>query len=219
MKSIIFKISLMMYLISLSQFSFGIDTGIDPEFLKLKVSKLAVSESIYCTNPVTVFEIDEGDQVYEDLLLSPTLGSGSVDNGRYECVIIEFSDYIKFAALENSDMGNCSVAFEYTNEICRGDFPETIQRLDGTQETCSDGEQTVTLYLSTGSINSQGDSQVGSPFTPPVPGNLNNGFTLNGALTISQGTTATFIVNALGRIEDNGQHCEMMAPSFGFSSN
>ena len=192
----------------------ALDTGINPAYLELKVYKMAVSSSVYCTDLVTVFEND--NPVYEDFLASPQLGSGSVMNGTYPCIVIEFSDIIKWASEENSDSANCVVGQLETQEICRaggGDSDFTL--IDGTQGTCVDGEQRIAMYLSTASTLINGEN--GNAFVRPTAADTNKGLPLLNSLIVSGGTAAKFIVDGLGKIEDSSGQCEMMPPAFSFS--
>ncbi|OIQ19952.1 MAG: hypothetical protein BM556_05540 [Bacteriovorax sp. MedPE-SWde] len=195
--------------------TFAADVGLNPDFLNLKVYKVAISQSEYCTNMKTVFSKDALSASYENFLNAPTIGSGTVDLGTYKCIAIEFEDIIQFASLSNSDSGNCSAGVQLDNEICRGTPGDAIKFIDGTSATCSNGAQKTTMWLSTGSTNA---AQTGSPFLPPHAGDTNLGIQLLAPLVVSEGSIAKFVVNALGKIEDNGAQCEMMQPVFTFEN-
>jgi hypothetical protein len=184
------------------------DSGINPEYLEIKFYKLAVSTSPYCTNLQTIITEPQGELF--DFLSNPVMGSGTVALGTYPCIVIEFSDNIKYAADQNSSSGNCVASAPLAEEICGGQ-PDAIKYIDGTTSTCVDGqEQKIALYLSTASTNTNGNGD--SPFLPPSIGNLDRGLNLGGALQIGQGLSAKFIVNALGSIADSNGSCKMTNP-------
>lgn len=191
------------------------NTGIDPDFLKLKVYKIAISKDIYCNDLKVVVDNSGPGAIYEDFLTSPTIGSGSVNVGTYQCVVIEFEDIIKFASLENSDNGFCNAGVDLTNEICTSATADSIRYIDGSTSTCTNGSQRTSMWLSTGSTNA---AQTGSPFLPPIQGDTDRGLQLLSPLVVSEGSIAKFVVNALGKIEDNGSSCEMQAPTFAFEN-
>ena len=69
------------------------DINLTPTSLKLKVYKMAVSTSGLCTNLVTV--VDNGATPSEvDFTQDPALGSGSIADGTYPCIVIEFADAV-----------------------------------------------------------------------------------------------------------------------------
>lgn len=184
------------------------DSGMNPEYLEIKFYKLAVSTSPYCTNLQTVITQPQGELF--DFLSNPVMGSGTVALGTYPCIVIEFSDNIKYAADQNSTSGNCVASAPLVEEICGGQ-PDAITYIDGTTSTCVDGqEQKIALYLSTASTNTNGNGE--SPFLPPSIGHVNRGLNLGAALEIGQGLSAKFIVNALGSISDSNGSCKMTAP-------
>lgn len=208
MKKLIFIIMTFFF----SQILSAADFGINPEFLKIKVFKFAVSTSPYCTDLITVFE--KPDPVYEDVLTNPHFGSGTLANGVYPCVVIEMSDTVKFASEENSTSGNCIASNEETLEVCTSEFPNTIRLIDGTTGSCFDGEQKIAIYLTT---IKEGDA--GGPFLPPVEGNHGRGLLLGAPLVVADGVIAKFIVNGMGKIWDDSftPRCEMNAPNFSFT--
>ncbi|MGZ3159412.1 MAG: hypothetical protein ACXU7H_10025, partial [Burkholderiaceae bacterium] len=67
--------------------------ALDASSLKLKVYAVMASTSALCTSPVTIFSSATPTEV--DFLTTPTLGSGSLPDGTYNCIIIQMSDNIK----------------------------------------------------------------------------------------------------------------------------
>ncbi|HAZ11189.1 MAG: hypothetical protein A2X86_08545 [Bdellovibrionales bacterium GWA2_49_15] len=199
--------------------SFAADLGLDPAYLELKVYKFAVSKSEFCTDLVTVFETN--NPIYEDFLSNPSLGNGNIEVGTYPCVVIEFSDVIRYASTTTSDSGICVANEQHSAQICRANNNEEGGILiDGTAFNCEDAEQRIALYLSTGSIGNGGDNQ--PAFLPPTAQNRARGLTLLSPLVVSKNTVAKFIVDGRGQVEDTTGRgwpnpiCEMSAPTFSF---
>jgi len=184
--------------------AYSVETGISPTSLNVKITKILVSESFYCTSPVTVY--DNASASYSDMLLGPALGEGSIPNGAYNCIILELSDTIKPTPDANS--GNCSNGVEYNHDICSSG---SFQLADGTTGTCSGSEQTVAIYISTISTGT------GSSFLPPTSADVTNGTRMNGQLIVSGSTSGTFKFDAAGLITDNGSSCDLTAqPTISF---
>ncbi|NCN95692.1 MAG: hypothetical protein GW917_03125, partial [Bdellovibrionales bacterium] len=121
--------------------------GLSPSALKLKVYKFAVSTNPLCTNLVTV--VDNGSTPLEvDFSGSVNLGSGSLADGTYPCVVIEMSDKIKYTSASTSTAGNCVSGTEYTLDVCSSG---TSTLVDGTTVTCSAADNKVALHISTAS--------------------------------------------------------------------
>lgn len=185
----------------------------NPGFLKLKIYKVAISSSPLCTNPITV--LSEEGPTYTDFLTSPSIGSGSVADGNYPCVIIEFSDNIQFTS--STSTGNCATATTYTSDVCGASFGGAFTLLDGTTGTCGATEQRVAMYLSTASTGGSGSAN--AFLAPTSIGDTARGFNLGAALIVSGSSSAKFIVNASNKIDgaDESGLCAMQAPAFSFS--
>lgn len=199
----------------------------DPDSLKIKLYRFAVSESEDCSNPKIV--IDRGSNpTYVSMLSKPSFGSGELDNGTYPCVMIEMSDNIKFDPDGNIG-SHCDGNTEYTLDVCNangGATPYTL--LDGTTGTCTGGdglgssgavETKIVLYLSTRSTSTGGGA---NPFTPPATAGDagTKGFKLASALVVSGTETGIFDVNGTGKVVSNtgsGGYCEFQPPVFSFS--
>ena len=188
--------------------AFAADINIDPTELNLKVYKFAVSSSPLCTSLKTVFSTET--PTAQNVLSNPNFGSGSLTDGTYPCVAIEFSDNITYKPNANSDTGNCVSGATSTLDVCSSGSSTMI---DGTTTTCTAAENRVTMFLSTASTQTNG----GDAFTPPtVLGDSTKGFKLTAALTVSGATAGTFVVNGTDKIADQGGNCEMNAPLFSF---
>lgn len=205
--------------------------GLSASSIKLKVYKMAVSASPLCTDLITV--LDNGNTPTEvDFLQNPSLGSGTLGNGTYPCIVIEFSDLVKFTPSANSDGGNCLTSTEYTLDVCRAGG-DTSTLINGTSTTCTGtsgnnttygtpGDDRVAMYISTTTTGGA------DAFNRPTSiGDNAHGLNLGAALTISGTSSGKFVVNPAGQVCDNaaatceggaggGTKCEMGAPAFSF---
>ena len=192
------------------------DVNLDPAYLRLKVYKFAVSTDPLCTNPRVIFESNTAE--YVDLLDTPTLGSGIVADGTYHCVIIEFSDMIAYAPNTTSTSGNCVSNTGAMLDVCESG---TSRLIDGTDSTCTNGEDRIAMYLSTASTRTTA-SNFANP--PTVLSDGTNGFNLGSALEVNSRTLAKFVVNATDKICDAsddscpgiGSTCFLAPPLFSF---
>ena len=189
--------------------------ALDASSLKLQVYAVMLSTSPQCTSPVTVFSSATATEV--DFLAAPTLGSGNPPDGTYQCVIIKMSDLIKFTPSTTS--GLCTAAVQYTADVCRTDNGGTTQAPDpvGAPNACSGTDaapvsDTVYLYLTTNPLAGTG----GNTFMPPTGPTSTNGLNLTAPLVIAGAARSKFIVNATGKVGDDGVSCGMNPPVFGF---
>lgn len=125
---------------------------VNPTELKIKVYQVAVSLSSDCSDPQTIFISTAG--VETDFLSSPSLGSGSIANGTYNCVMITMEDGISFKPAAN-DGGSCVANTEYSIDLCRingsgqadQDYQSYTDLLEGTTTTntaCQGTSQIIT---------------------------------------------------------------------------
>jgi hypothetical protein len=216
MKKLLFILGLLC-----TSFSFAANLNLDPSYLSLKMYKFAVSESPFCTSPITILENETPD--YIDVLGSPEFGNGSVTDGTYPCVIIEFSSYIKYKPSEDSDGGNCSSTVESTLDVCSSATTSTL--VDGTTVTCDANENRIAMYLSTTSTQTTGVSGHTAFEAPTSVNDATKGFNLAAALVVDGTSTGIFTVNGTDKICDgddsgcsgNSGTCEMAPPLFTFS--
>lgn len=187
-------------------------SGINPASLKLKIYKVAVSTDPLCTGLVTIFSND--NPTYTDFLAAPTLGSGSVPAGTYNCVAIEFASIIKPTPAETSTgTGSCIQGTEFELNVANG---TNYKLIDGTTGTGGATETRVAMWLSTASTETTGTNGH-SAFLPPTSvGSATEGFLLSSPLVVSGTSSGTFVVNGNGKIEENGASCEFLPPLFSF---
>lgn len=189
--------------------------ALDASSLKLQVYSVMLSTSAQCTSPVTVFSSATATEV--DFLATPMLGSGNPPDATYNCVIIKMSDLIKFTP--SSTSGLCTAGTQYTADVCRSDNGGTTQAPDavGAPNACTGTDAApvsdiVYLYLTTNASAGTG----GSTFMQPTGAASTNGLNLTSALTIAGAAKSKFIVNATGKVGDDGVSCGMNPPVFGF---
>src|SRR5436305_10349522 len=89
--------------------------AVDASSVKLKVYGVAVSTSADCSNPIVVFSSDVPTEL--DLAQNPTLGTGTVPDGTYQCVMITFSDQVK--ATPKTTEGACIAGMEFSGGVCQ----------------------------------------------------------------------------------------------------
>jgi hypothetical protein len=186
--------------------------GINPESLKLKIYKVAVSTDPLCTDMITIFS--SATPVYTDFLGSPTLGSGTVPAGTYNCVAIEFSSVIKPTPAETSTgSGACIQGTEFDLNVSNG---TAYQLIDGTTGVGGATDTRIAMWLSTASTETTGTNGH-SAFVPPTSvGSSTEGFLLSSPLVVSGDAAGTFVVNGSGQIGENGASCECGPPAFSF---
>jgi hypothetical protein len=190
--------------------------ALDASSLKLQVYSVMLSTSPLCTSPITVFSSTTPTEV--DFLATPTLGSGNPPDATYNCVIIKMSDLIKFTP--STSAGLCFANTQYTADVCRSDNGETTQAPDavGAPSACTGTDaapvsDTVYLYLTT---NATAGGSSGSTFMQPTGLTSTNGLNLTAPLVIAGAAKSKFIVNATGKVGDDGVSCGMNPPVFGF---
>jgi len=189
--------------------------ALDASSLKLQVYSVMLSTSPLCTSPVTVFSSATPTEV--DFLATPTLGSGNPPDATYHCVIIRMSDLIKFTP--RTSAGLCVAGTQYVADVCRTDNGGTTQAPDaiGAPTACMGTDaapvsDAVYLYLTTNASAGTG----GSTFMPPTDASSTNGLNLTAPLVIAGTAKSKFIVNATGKVGDDGVSCGMNPPVFGF---
>jgi len=189
--------------------------ALDADSLRIKVYQFSASTSEYCTNPETVFSFDDEDAEYKDMLNNPNFGSGTLDDGTYECVIIEMSDQVKFTPSGND--GNCVLDQEETLDVC-GEYDDGMVELtDGSSVDCEDdADDRVAIYLSTATPVTAD----ASAFLPPSTSSPNSGLHLAAALVVDGSSSGTLSLDTTGTVSNNTDDnvCDMEAPTFTFSS-
>ena len=189
--------------------------ALDASSLKLQVYAVMLSTSPQCTSPVTVFSSATATEV--DFLAAPTLGSGNPADATYHCVVIKMSDLIKFTP--SASAGLCVAGTQYTADVCRSDNGGMTKAPDaaGAPSACSGTDaapvaDNVYLYLTTNASAGSG----GNAFLQPTGPGSTDGLNLTAPLVIAGFAKSKFIVNATGKVGDDGVGCGMNPPVFGF---
>lgn len=175
----------------------------DAAIMKVKVYKFAVSTSKACTNPIIIFSSTAG--VEQDLLTSPTFGSGQVNAGTYPCILIEVSKIIR-------TRGTTACTTEFSDVIC-GDGQRS-QLIDGTSVTCtggSDTDQHVTLHINTLSTGSTGERAL---LPPDSETDTTAGLKLTSPFIVSSNVSGTLRVSPTNFLTSSS--CGTQAPTFSF---
>ena len=207
--------------------------AVDASSLQVKVYRFAVSTNADCSSPVEIFN-NTATATYEEFVgSSPEIGSGDLAHGTYNCAIIEMSDTIKYLPVSNLPtvgdvVCDASASTPYSLDICGSHGPgDTFLSYDNiiagstTETECTASEETITMYVSTISEYTGGDSPEGlTSFLPPTTAKK-HGLILGAALVVAADTTAQFVIDASDTIEnkvdgESTPYCEMSPPEFSF---
>jgi hypothetical protein len=128
-----------------------------PTSLKVRMQKVYLAANADCTNPVLVQDKGAGD--YQDLVGKPTIFSGSVAAGTYNCLALKISDIMKFTAdatAAAASNGVCVAGRENDFDILKVEQPaenwydvETGGTIAGAGTYGAAVEQNVFLFIST----------------------------------------------------------------------
>lgn len=216
----------------------------DATSIKLTVHQVAVALNEDCSSPIVIFTSPSAAGTESDFLAAPTLGSGTLGSGTYNCVMITIEDAIKFKPLAN-DGTKCTAGAEYTIDLCRNtassdahsSMADVLVGTTTTSTECSGTSQTipgggssnkVTLYLRTNALaTNHADAQYVTAWRAGTTaigaaGNGNpttaqpNGIQLTSPFVVSGSKTGTFYLDATNLVVGSGSNCEMNPPVFGF---
>lgn len=159
----------MKYAIALILTSISLNTlaATSASSLKIKIYQVSVSAATDCSSPITILTSVAGTET--DFMADPVIGSGTVPDGTYPCLMITMDDVIKYKPVADALPG-CTSGTEYTADLCRDltssgvgeEHYATTDLLEGTTFTpnveCAGTDQSVatggiankvTLYLRT----------------------------------------------------------------------
>lgn len=209
--------------------------GVNTAVATVKLYKAYMSTSGDCSSPVTFFNAETDMANFPngyaevDMVAGPTIGSGTLADGTYQCVIFKMSDRVTFTPSAN-DGTACVAGTSYTIDVCwsyDGTTPITIQNAEtGAQTSCtaaSGTEDTVWVYVSTYAAATTG-SQNNNAFMPPTSnGDATHGFVLaSGQIVFSSNMIGTFVFGTDGIVASlpygpsGAAVCNMDPPTFGF---
>ena len=172
-----------------------------------------------CSNPVLVQNNDAG-AAYMDFMLKPTIYSGAVAAGTYNCMIVEASDLIKFTTGTNAGAitgGVCNDGATYTFDAYKTENPlehwydiVTGSTTTGNGSYTGAVDQTVTFFMSTGVTPRLGDPlKSDGTAIRNAPGGVyssvldQQAIQLLNPIVITAGasTKAAFVVDPTGRVD------------------
>lgn len=194
----------------------------------MSVYKAYLYTNSTCTGtPETIFDYGGSPQSY-DLATTPSMGTGTVADGTYQCFALKMSDQVSFTPAQD-DGTYCKAGTSYTMDVCqpRTGYAPNFYDPDGdTWTACASGSQTVWVYISTESTSTSGTSS-NNPFAPPQTGGgcdaqagsfTECGMKLNNNIVVSGTTTGTFVFGTDGKVEsnENDGECDMEQPDWGF---
>lgn len=177
-----------------------------PSSVQLKIYEFLVSTSPLCTNPVSIYKV--ASPTYTEMTGGPTIATGTVADGTYPCLIMVFSDQIKYTATSTS--GTCTAGQSYTKDICRDSYPNT--NVDGTVTNCAtDVDDKLTVYITTASLGT-GNSQK----PPTATTNDPDGATLGAPLIVAGAKSGTFVFGVANGLDDTKNLCSLENVTFSF---
>jgi hypothetical protein len=186
--------------------------GVDPSYVRVKVYEIRVAESADCSGGITVFRNAAPD--YLDMVHNPTLGSGAIPNGTYNCVMMQMSDFIHFTPSTTSGAWSHGVCNVGTDGAADVGHDENAVNPDGSSFPlgAKGTESRVWLYIRTGATINNGGNQ--NAFVPT------GGIPLVSPLVVHGDGTHTMVFDfsgAVGEEMDNGSWaCDCDAPTLAF---
>lgn len=180
----------------------------DASEVNMKLYKVWVSPHEDCSEARLVYS--NSSPTTQNMINNPTLGTGSVADGRYPCVVLKMSDLITGKPNYTSTGGMCTPSTNISIDVFRSDngsgnsvCPDgTI--IPGTGTNSAGIEDGPCLYMST----SGSDTNTGWVASSPFP--------LSGALVVAGDRNGTFVADFRGKILDEGTQCGIDPPVFGF---
>jgi hypothetical protein len=196
----------------------------DPTIASLKIFGMAVSTNADCSN-ATVVGYNAAGTDY-DFKKAPTLFTGAVAAGTYQCVILYMNSLLTFTPLATT--GNCTAGTSYTRNVAGpttkytpGSPNSSNVLVYGADVSASGSGSTdithfdkVLLFLSTGST---GDGSTGHAFQQPLAATPTYGIKLGAPFVVSDsGSSGTFVVNFNGKVDGSQSPCDLGPPTFTF---
>ena len=196
--------------------------AVNTQSATIKVYKVYFSASGNCANPIVVLngETTSAGFIQINMASNPTIGSGTITDGTYPCVIFKMSDQVTFAPSDSE--GSCVDGTSYTIDVCK-DYgfgnPPVTNAESGATSNCDSTENTIWVYMSTFSTTTTG-AAANNPFTPPTSnGDSARGMQLSGTVTVSGGLAGTFVFGTNGKVIGTGLTCDMNPPDFAFRTS
>jgi hypothetical protein len=184
--------------------------AVDPGFVKVKVYEIRVSPNTDCTNGIVVARY--ASPTLFDMVNNPTLGSGTISNGTYRCVMLRMTNYIHFTPSATDPSWTHSVCIpgsDYETNVARN---ITAVDPDGTIHTLGAGDPETPIWLY---IRSNAPTTNDTNSFSPV-----GGIPLTSPLVVNGDGAHTMVFDFSHRVgegQDNGVwSCGCEAPTLGF---
>jgi hypothetical protein len=196
----------------------------NPSVASLKIFGMALSTKADCSDALVVGYNADGTDF--DFKKAPTIFSGNIAAGTYQCVILYMNSLLTFTPA--ATVGNCVGGTSYTRNVASGSTfytpgsPNASNILEfGTRTavTGTNGQDIthpnkVLLFLSTGSV---GTGQTGLAFERPDAASSPKGIKLGAPFVVSDaGSAGTFVVNFDGALDGGQNPCDLGPPTFTF---
>lgn len=184
--------------------AWGSDAG-DPSAVNMKIYKTWVSANTDCSEATLIYS--ESNPSYQNMVDNPTLGTATVPNGTYPCVVIKMSDVITGTPNYTSTSGHCTPSTAIQIDVFRSPDTSTCPdstNVNGSGSDASPIEDGPCLYMSTVGNNSNVGWLPNSPFPLTTP------------FVVTSATNGTFVADFSGKILDQGGECGIDPPVFGF---
>ncbi len=204
----LFKGMLALTLVSGS--AFAVTGGVSPSYVNVKVYEVRAAQNADCSGGITIYQT--GAPAYQNWSSNPTIGSGALPNGTYNCLMIRMSDQIHYSPSTTDGSwthGVCTVGTDYVLDVAHNDTgvdPDGTTHVFGSQGT----DNTPWLYIRTGGRDSQ-DSSAWKP---------TEGLALTTPLVVSGDRSQTMVMdftNQVSEVFDGGTwSCGCEAPTMGF---
>ena len=178
----------------------------NPSHVLIKIYEIRMSHNADCTNGVRV--VSNASPVPTDFVTNPSLGSGAIPNGQYQCVMVKLSNIISFTPSAN-DAPNCTGGTTYARSVFHTGSGQTnsIDPDGNTITPIGDSQSTVEnpfwAYFKIGG----GTQDCKSPATA---------CTLTNPINVSGDKTGTVVVDFDGKVDGSQNPCDVQAPVFSF---
>ncbi len=177
---------------------------VDPSSVLIKIYEIRLSHSADCSNSILMVSNPTG--LTQDFVSNPTLGSGAIPNGSYQCIMVKLSNLITFTPATGE--GFCAAGASTTrnvfqasgNSISIDPNGATIHGIGTTSDTT---ENPFWAYFKIGG----GTDDCKTPAAA---------CTLSSPINISGDRTGTLVVDFDQKIDGSQNPCDVRAPIFSF---
>jgi hypothetical protein len=176
-----------------------------PSSLIVKVFEMRVSKNSDCTAAITVFKTASPTAV--DLISQPVLGSGSIPDGTYHCLMFHVDDLVTLVPMA-------------TTGVCTGGVPVTLDMFSDPVNDVSISPDGMVIHATPGGEDDPwvyfSDSNqalaVNNCFEPNTSGCACSGPCPLTPLTISSDQTHNLVLDLVNRVDGSGSSCTLLLP-------